>query len=67
MLRFDEEFELFDLAAEQSEKLGWKDAARVSRGKRILRLHLLYRALRELGHGRPGASATHLRYLISRY
>ncbi|MBW2274125.1 MAG: glycosyltransferase family 2 protein [Deltaproteobacteria bacterium] len=66
MLRFDEEFELFDRVAERAEALGWKPAARVSRRKRILRLHLLYRALRELGRGRVGASASHLRYLISR-
>jgi glycosyltransferase involved in cell wall biosynthesis len=66
MLRFDEEFELFDLVAERAEQLGWKQAARVSRRKRILRLHLLYRALHELGRGRLGSSASHLRYLAER-
>jgi hypothetical protein len=66
MLRFDEEFELFDLVAERAEKLAWTDAARVSRRKRILRLHLLYRALRDLGRGRLGSSASTLRYWIRR-
>jgi glycosyltransferase involved in cell wall biosynthesis len=66
MLRFDEEFELFDAVAARAEELGWKQAEGVSRRKRILRLHLLYRALRDLGRGRLGASAIHLRYLLSR-
>jgi len=65
MLRFDEEFELFDRVAERAEELGWKQAARVSRRKRILRLHLLYRVLRKLGRGQLGASASSLRYLLS--
>ena len=47
-LRFEEEFALFDLVADRADERGWHTAARVSRGKRVVRLHLAWRALREL-------------------
>ncbi len=62
-LRFDEEFCAFDLIAERSEARGWKEAAAVSRQKRIVKLHLLYRALGDLIRLRPGAAWQTLRYL----
>ncbi len=62
MLRFDEEVEAFDRIAARAEALGWVHAAEVSRRKRIIRLHLLYRALRELTRLHPGRSLEALRY-----
>ena len=63
MLRFDEELRLFDLVADRAEALGWHEAARISRSKRIVKLHLLYRCLGDLAALRPRAAATKLRYL----
>jgi glycosyltransferase involved in cell wall biosynthesis len=63
MLRFEEEVRLFDLVANRAEALGWREAARISRRKRIVKLHLLYRSLRELAALRPRAAATRLRFL----
>jgi glycosyltransferase involved in cell wall biosynthesis len=65
-LRFDEEFRLFDQVAGRAEALGWERTARVSRRKRIVVLHLLYRSLRELSALRLRDSLATLRYLRSR-
>ncbi len=65
-LRFDEEFRLFDQIAARAETLGWNETARVSRRKRIVKLHLLYRALRDLVRLRLRSAAQTLRYLQSR-
>jgi glycosyltransferase involved in cell wall biosynthesis len=48
LLRFEEEFRLFDLVAARAAEVGWTRAERVCRRKRIVRFHLLYRALRAL-------------------
>ena len=61
-LRFDEEFRLFDRVAERAEASGWHDAARISRGKRVVRLHLAWQALRELTSLRPRSALEWLRY-----
>ena len=66
-LRFDEEFRLFDQIAERAEARGWEQTARVSRRKRIVKLHLAYRALRDLGRIRPRSALETLRYLRSRW
>ena len=63
-LRFDEEFALFDAVASSADARGWRAAARVSRRKRIVKLHLLYRALRELAALRPARARDWLRYLL---
>lgn len=63
MLRFDEEIRAYDLIAERCRDLGWEAAAAVSQRKRIIKWHLLYRALRDLSQLRPGASLATLRYL----
>ncbi len=65
-LRFDEEFRLFDQVGERAAELGWHETARVSRHKRIVKLHLLYRALRDVLGLRPGTAWQTLRYLRSR-
>ena len=64
-LRFDEEFRLFDQVAERAADLGWKSTTRVARHKRIVKLHLLYRALRGLIALRIGQATETLRYLAS--
>ncbi|MBW2726052.1 MAG: glycosyltransferase family 2 protein [Deltaproteobacteria bacterium] len=64
MLRFDEEIVAFDRIAERARELGWERAERVSKRKRIIKLHLLYRALRELIRLRPAAALEVLRYLL---
>jgi glycosyltransferase involved in cell wall biosynthesis len=66
LLRFEEEFAVFDLIASRAESLGWKRAARVSRRKTILRLHLGWRTLGELARLRPAAAGRTLRYLFKR-
>lgn len=65
MLRFDEEVAAFDRIAENANALGWKRAEAVSRRKRIIKLHLLYRGLRELTRLRPGGTVQALRYWSS--
>lgn len=62
MLRFDEEVAAFDEIAERAEALGWTRAAAVAQRKRIIKLHLLYRGLRELTRLRPAGTAQALRY-----
>ena len=62
-LRFDEELRAFDLIAERAEALGWHGAAKTARHKRIVKLHLLYRGLRELASLRLSASFETFRYL----
>jgi glycosyltransferase involved in cell wall biosynthesis len=61
-LRFDEEFRLFDRVADRADERGWRDAARVARSKRVVRLHLAWRAARELVSLRPRRALEWLRY-----
>jgi glycosyltransferase involved in cell wall biosynthesis len=42
LLRFEEEIALYDVLAESTLARGWRRAARAARGKRIIRLHLLF-------------------------
>lgn len=62
-LRFDEEFRLFDEIAARADALGWRSTARVSRHKRVVKLHLLYRALRAAASGRLAGARDTLGYL----
>jgi glycosyltransferase involved in cell wall biosynthesis len=64
-LRFDEEYALFDAIAERAEAAGWRAAARTSRRKTIVRLHLAYRAVTEALHLRLGSAGRTLRFLAS--
>ena len=64
-LRFDEEFRLFDQIAARAETLGWSETARVARKKRIVKLHLTYRVLRDLARLQAGSAFETLRYLRS--
>ncbi len=62
LLRFDEEVEAFDAIADELESLGWMRAAAVARRKRIIGLHLCYRALRSLSRLQLGNAVKALRY-----
>ena len=64
MLRFDEEFRLFEQVAKLSEAAGWKRAARTARSGTIIKLHLVYRALGELLSLRPTLAAEKIRFLV---
>ena len=62
MLRFEEEIRLFDQVAKRARARSWDHAARTAGQKRIVRLHLAYRALGELLNLRPGRALELLRY-----
>jgi hypothetical protein len=63
LLRFEEEFALFEGVACKASELGWERAARVARRASIVKLHLLYRTLGDLAALRPGGALTKLRFL----
>jgi len=52
LLRFEEESSIYDETKEICEKIGWHRAAQVARRKRIIKLSLLYFALKDLFNGR---------------
>jgi glycosyltransferase involved in cell wall biosynthesis len=56
--RFREELTLFDVVARRADALEWSRAARTSRHKAIVRLHLAFRAVEDLFHGRAHAAAS---------
>jgi hypothetical protein len=66
LLRFDEEFRLFECVADRADSLGWEDVARVSRRKSIVRMHLGYRALSDALKLRPGRALEKLHFLFQR-
>jgi glycosyltransferase involved in cell wall biosynthesis len=57
LLRFDEEFSLFESISARAVRLGWDRAAAVASRKTIIRLHLVYRAMGELLHLRLAGAA----------
>jgi len=66
LLRFEEEFALFEGVAQKASELGWERAARAARRASIVKLHLLYRTLRDLAALRPAGAVTKLRLLSRR-
>jgi glycosyltransferase involved in cell wall biosynthesis len=54
--RFREELALFDEIADAADARGWHRAAHTARAKRIVRLHLAYRAVTDMARGRTGAA-----------
>jgi glycosyltransferase involved in cell wall biosynthesis len=56
LLRFEEEFLLYERLAQEAEQRGWRDAARVGRRKTVVRAHLGFRAAVDLAALRPGAA-----------
>lgn len=61
--RFTEELQVFDEIATRAAELGWERAATVARRKRIVKLHLAYRALGDLVAGRGRAAGAKLSLL----
>jgi len=61
--RFREELALFDLVAKRAEALEWTRAARTSRHKAIVRLHLAFRAVEDLLRGRGHAALSKFRLM----
>jgi glycosyltransferase involved in cell wall biosynthesis len=64
--RFREEIALFDEIAAKAEARGWERAARTARNKRIVRLHLAYRATTDVLHGRRSAARAKVALLRGR-
>ncbi len=56
LLRFDEESRLHDVVASQATERGWLDVSRVAAGKRIIKLHLLFRIAQDLVRMRLNAA-----------
>lgn len=67
LLRFDEEFRLFEKVAARAKSVGWERAARVARARLIIKLHLAYRALGELATLHPRRASRKLRLLVERW
>jgi len=63
LLRFEEEFAIFERIAADAHALGWRGAERTSRRKTILRLHLGWRVASELARARPAAAWRYARFL----
>jgi hypothetical protein len=66
LLRFEEEFALFDALAVAAEARGWSAAAASARSRWILRLHLAWRVLAELARLRLALAARTLGFLLGR-
>jgi len=56
LYRFEEERAFLDQLAERCQQRGWPQAARSARRRLMVRLHLLYRAAKDLTRLRPGAA-----------
>jgi hypothetical protein len=66
LLRFEEEYAIFDRIAAGAAERGWRRAARTSRQKLMLRLHLGWRVASELARLQPAAAGRALRFLLTR-
>jgi len=65
LLRFQEEFELFDRVADGARDRGWRRAERTARAKLILRLHLAWRVWIDLLRLCPRSAARTMRFLMT--
>lgn len=63
LLRFEEEFCLFREVADEAARIGWQNASAVSGRATIVKLHLLFRSIRDLALLRPRQSYRQLRFL----
>jgi hypothetical protein len=63
LLRFDEESRLHDQVAEVARERGWPSVARVAAGKRVIKLHLLFRIAQDLSRGRCGPAVRKWHFL----
>jgi glycosyltransferase involved in cell wall biosynthesis len=63
LVRFREESALYDELAAAAAARGWAETARVARGRRIIKLHLMYRIVEDAARGRFPAAGRKLRFL----
>lgn len=63
--RFEEEVAVLDRIAASARERGWSAAERSAEGKRIVKLHLLFRALADAGSLRGSAALRKLRFLTA--
>jgi glycosyltransferase involved in cell wall biosynthesis len=63
LLKFAEEAALYDELAAEAEARGWPEVARVGRSKLMVRLHLLFRIVRDATRGRLSAAWAKARLL----
>jgi glycosyltransferase involved in cell wall biosynthesis len=66
LLRFEEEYVIFDAIAARARAAGWERAARTAEHKLVLRLHLAWRVVAELARLRVGLALRTLRFLLAR-
>jgi hypothetical protein len=67
LLRFQEEYRVFDAIADGARERGWRAAERTSRRKSIVKLHLAWRVAREVAGLRFGAAERYFRFLLDRH
>jgi glycosyltransferase involved in cell wall biosynthesis len=60
LLRFEEESQLHDEIAAIARERGWPSVARVAAGKRVIKLHLLFRIVQDVG--RLGFRSAHTKW-----
>lgn len=63
LLRFEEESRLHDVVAATARARGWRTAARVAAGKRVIKFHLLFRMGMDVARLRFGSAARKWRFL----
>lgn len=63
LLRFEEESYLHDRIVEAARGRGWPEVARVAAGKRVIKLHLLFRIAQDLSRLRLRAAGRKWRFL----
>jgi glycosyltransferase involved in cell wall biosynthesis len=64
LLRFEEESRLHDRIAEVARERGWPEVARVAARKRVIKFHLLFRIVQDLGRLRLRAGAKKWSFLL---
>jgi glycosyltransferase involved in cell wall biosynthesis len=63
LLRFEEESRLHDVVAAAARARGWRSAAGVAAGKRVIKFHLLFLTGVDMARGRFGAAGKKWRFL----